>query len=323
MTFAYPIVLLVPIIFLMVRGLRRRKESPVLFPSSSFLKDLKPTLRLKLRGPLLFILHTLFIVLLSVAAARPQKITFMEQSYAARNLMLTLDISGSMKEFDFRLHGRMVNRLEAVKYVVSQFTKGRLGDRIGLVAFGSHAFLQAPLTLDHDLLVHLVSLLQVGIAGDGTAIGDGLGVSLKRLRDVEAESKAVILLTDGVNNSGQVNPLQAAKVAKDLGIKIHTVGIGTRGTRSPRGIFQFGQTSEYDEKTLQQIAEISGGVFFNAQDLEGLERVYSEIDKLEQSSEDEPAKRIVDELYWNYAGYSLLALLAYLILANTIFSKIP
>lgn len=263
--------------------------------------------------------------MLAIAAARPRMLLIHEQKYLGRDLILTLDVSGSMKEYDFKAPGsRTLTRLDAVKLVVSEFVKERIGDRIGLVIFGSHSYVQAPLTSDHGLLVQLINLLRVGVAGDGTAIGDGLGTSLNRLKDIEGSSKAIILLTDGANNSGQVNPLQAAKIAKQLDIKIHTIGIGSGRSRRQGSLSSIrGAQAEFDEPMLKEIASLTGGVYFNAKDLEGLKRVYDEIDSLENRATDEPQRQDFQELFAPYAFAAGCFLVLYLLLSETIYRKIP
>jgi Ca-activated chloride channel family protein len=221
-----------------------------------------------------------------------------------------------------------ITRLQAVQGVVSKFVERRAGDRLGLVVFGGGAYLQSPLTTDHGLVKQLVEQLQVGMAGEGTAIGDGLGVALKRIRALPAKSASVILLTDGVSNVGQVNPIKAAKIAADLGIKVHSVGIGSERAvtiRSPGNILSnlVQRHVEFDEETLKEISRITGGVFFSASDIEGLERVYEEIDKLEQSDEEAQEQVVAEELFVPYALLGLLAFLLYQILALTVFLRVP
>lgn len=329
LSFAYPLAFGIPpaLFFLwLTRG--RSNVRPVLYPDTKILSNVKPTLRMWLRAPILGGLASLFVVCLSLAAARPQRVSLIHQPYSSRNLMVALDVSRSMGAADYRRGSERLSRLEAVKYVVAEFIRERVQDRLGLVVFGSTAYLQAPLTRDHSLIESMVERLEVGMAGDGTAIGDGLGVSLKRIEDIEGESKAIILVTDGVSNSGEVNPIQAAKVARDLGIKVHTIGIGSEeavAIQVPAGPFadNFIKRVEYDEKTLKSIAEITGGVYFNAHNLKDLERVYTEINKLERTEDEEPAKRQVEELFPQYAFIALISFGAYIFLARSVFRKIP
>lgn len=321
MTFGFPYALLMPFIIGSIFLFRRIKNSSLPHPGLSILKSIRPSLRTTLRKPILGTLSALFIILLSLAAARPHLSTMSETPGETRDLMLVLDLSGSMKERDFSTGFRQLNRLEAVKLVVAEFLTARTGDRIGLAVFGTQAFLQSPLTTDHSMLIELLNLLQLGVAGEGTAIGDGLGVALKSLKDISGNSKAIILLTDGANNSGQVSPLQAATIANKLDIKIHTIGIGSADHARLRGAF--GQSGEYDEKTLREIASLTGGIFFNASDLSGLKNVYSEIDKLEKREQQEPQKIITKEYYPQLTLSALLTIFLYTILSKTIFLKVP
>lgn len=327
LTFAYPQIFAFPIIMLFLWLAQRQRSAAVLSPDAEGLASIPPSWRIRLRLPVLSLLSAGCVVFLSIAAARPQRINTIASPYEARNLMLTLDLSRSMATEDFASRFGSVSRLAGVKTVVEEFVAARTQDRLGLVVFGSQAYLQSPLTMDHVLLRELVQKLEVGIAGDATAMGDGLGLSLKRIQDIEGKSKAIILLTDGVSNAGQVNPLKAAKVAKELGVTVHTIGIGSSDTvvSVRRGFFtqQLMQQAEFDEKTLREIAEITGGVYFNANSIEGLKEVYAEIDRLETTAEEEPAREQVEELYAPYALLALILYLAYLGFARTIFMRVP
>jgi Ca-activated chloride channel family protein len=219
--------------------------------------------------------------------------------------------------------------MEGIKSVVAEYVRARAGDRVGLVVFGNTGYLQSPLTTDTALVEELVRALQPRMAGDGTAIGDGLGLALKRLREVKEGTKAIILMTDGVNNAGQVSPIKAAHVAKDLGIQVHTIGIGTESTpmlNQPLGGIlgmPTGPMAEFDEKTLKEIADLTGGTYFNAANLEDFKKVYREIEKLTSTDQEQPDKTIVEELF---APCLLVATIAYilaLLLAATYFLKIP
>ncbi|MBX7144691.1 MAG: VWA domain-containing protein [Oligoflexia bacterium] len=327
LTFAYPYVLLTPLLLAFSWWMRTRSSRCAPIPATSIYADITPSWRQRLRTPCLGALSTIFIACLSIAAARPQRVTNETNPLEARNLMLAIDVSRSMGTEDFDSALGSTSRLAAVKQVVKEFIAKRQGDRLGLVVFGSKAYLQAPLTADLDVLVQLVEELELGMAGDGTALGDGLGLSLKRLRDFPGSTKAVILLTDGVSNAGQVNPRKAADVAKDLGIKVHTIGVGSSQTvmRMRQGIYtqQSLQGAEYDEATLRAIAETTGGVFFNASSIEGLTQVYQDIDKLETTEAPDSTHRMVEELFPRYAEAALCAYMLLLILGRTIFLKLP
>ncbi len=325
MIFKYKVFLILPFIFLYFL-LKKNNTRAIPYSDISHLKKISPTLKAKLRNPILKTLLFLFFSLLALAAARPHTSKILPSPKKARNLMLALDISGSMQTGDFSIAGRTVSRLDAVKHVVKEFISKRPEDRIGLVVFGTQGYLECPLTNDHQILVKFVENLRIGAAGRGTAIGDGLGLSLKRLEAVPGESKAVILLTDGVDTSGNINPDQAANVAKEFKIKIHTIGIGSSETarHARRGFFSNSSKSfEFDEKLLKKLANLSGGIYFNAKDIEELKKVYQEIDKLEKTEKLEPSKKIIQEKFAPFALSALISYLLYLFLANTFFLKVP
>ncbi len=317
MSFAYPWVLLFfPLILLSLFIRWRRTHTTLAFPSFSLVQDIQKSWRIKLRTPLLGLLGLIALSCLSLAAARPQRTTIHPSPLEARNVLIALDLSRSMETADFNYDGRWATRLDGVKSVVDDLLKNRLGDRIGLVVFGVQAFLQAPLTLDHALLTQMVSSLECGVAGDGTAIGDGLGLSVKRLEGVPAKAKSVILITDGVNNSGNVHPLKAAQVAKDLNITVHTIGIGSeRPTASG--------APEFDEKLLKEIAEMTGGLYSSASSSEDLRKIYQAIEQLEMTESNQPSVKEIDELFHPFAFTALLAFMLLTVLARSYFLKVP
>jgi Ca-activated chloride channel family protein len=208
------------------------------------------------------------------------------------DIMLAVDTSGSMRARDFEVHGQRPDRLEVIKAVIGDFIVARPDDRIGMVVFGSEAFTQAPLTLDHDVLQKFLDRVEIGMAGDGTAIGDGLATAVKRLKDAPGKSHVVVLLTDGANNAGRIDPLAAAEAAKALNVRVHTIGVGSEGVVP---IVQNGRVfhikADIDEKTLTAIAEATGGVYRRAVDTDALVNVYREIDKLEKTRSDTPEHR--------------------------------
>jgi Ca-activated chloride channel family protein len=328
MTFAYPWLLVAPLLYLAIRFLRREPKSTVSFPSASFLAALPKSARQKLRAPVLNTLIFVAIAGLSIAAARPQKIMVVQQERASRNIVLVVDASNSMSARDFPTSLGQTTRMEGLKATVAEYARSRSRDRLALVVFGNTAYLQSPLTSDTALVEELVKSIQPRMAGDGTAIGDGLGLALKRLREVKEGTKAIILMTDGVNTAGQVSPIKAAHIAKDLGIQIHTIGIGVGAApifNQPLGGMlgaPLGPMADFDEKTLKEIASMTGGSYFNASSQEGIQQVYKEIEKLTETEEEQPDKTIVEELY---APFVLVALVAYLlgtILAATYFMKV-
>lgn len=330
MTFAFPYALILPAVYLIARLFRRQSaERSVGSPSASFLRSLPVSTRLKLRKPTLALLEFIAVCSLALAAARPQRVTLIEQSNLARNIMLVIDASNSMSAEDFPSRFGTTSRMEGVKTVVGEYVRSRQGDRVGLIVFGNTSYLQSPLTSDMSLVEGLVELLQPRMAGDGTAIGDGLGLALKRLREVEASSKAIILITDGVNTAGQVSPLKAAQIAKDLGVQVHTIGIGSGqapiGGQGIAGIFagQAAQMADFDETTLKEVARLTGGVYFNATSLEGFKEVYRQIDELSETEQKQPEKPLVEELFAPCALVGLIALLLSLLLNATYFRKVP
>jgi Ca-activated chloride channel family protein len=326
MTFAFSFVFIAPLLYLLARLASRNKTTAsVNTPAVSLLRELPVSLRLRLRTPTLALLEVVSVVALTVAAARPQKVTIVEQPNLGRNIMMVIDTSNSMSGEDFPTSIGMTTRMEGVKTVVAEYVRSRRQDRVGLVVFGNTAYLQSPLTSDTLLVEKLVHDLQPRMAGDGTAIGDGLGLALKRLRDIAGDSRAIILVTDGVNNAGQVSPLKAAQIAKELGIQIHTVGIGTGPVTLGGGMLGMGGqvVLEFDEKTLKEIAQLTGGVYFNASSLEGFKEVYRKIDELSQTEQEQPDKPIVHELYLPWALAALIAILASCILQATIFRRLP
>lgn len=264
-----------------------------------------------IRRPVLISLSMLTLFFVAFAASRPYRVHTIIDEKSRKNLMLVLDVSESMSTPDFVINQYSVSRLEAVQSVVSEFVEQRAEDRIGLVIFGNGAFLQAPLTLDHKVILGLLTQLRPGIAGNGTAIGDGLGLGVKRTADLKTESRAIILLTDGANNSGKLNPIEAAKLAQKFGIKVHAIGVGSAAQ------------AEFDEAALKKIASTTHGVYFNAQDMNALKGVYDEINKLESSSEKERQHNYVTEYYWIPAIAAVICYGLYQVLKRSVFMISP
>ena len=316
LTLGYPLALLLPLLLaaLYLLGRRRSLRSAICYPSVGLLQQLPQTLRQRVRKPLLASLGILAVIALAFGAARPFSQRLGSNTVEARNILLSLDLSRSMLAVDVPSGRGEISRITAVQVVVDEFIRGRTGDRIGLVVFGSEAYLQAPLTLDHDFLLKLVANLQQVDAGPATALGDGLGLAVKRVSALKADTQAVVLLTDGVSNSGHVSPLKAAQVAKDLGVKVYTIGVGT-AVADPRS----GKQPDFDERVLKQIATETGGKYFWANTLAGLKAVYQEIDRLERESAEDIRPVIVNEYYQQWAALTLLALVVMLILSVTVF----
>ncbi len=330
MTFAHSWILVAPLLFIIFKLLLRRKpNNPIPYFSGPLLANIRPSLRLQMSGPVITLFELLTVVCLSVAAAQPQKILKNDEEQSARNIMLVVDTSNSMSGRDFPTTLGQTSRMEGVKSVVAEYVRTRTNDRVGLIVFGNSAYLQSPLTTDTSLVEKLVRELQPRIAGDGTAIGDGLGLALKRLRDVKSDSRAIILMTDGVNTAGQVSPMKAASVAKALNIKIHTIGIGS-GKVDLNGGGVVGLLSgrrptvvDFDEKTLREISQITGGVYFNAQSLKEFQTVYKEIQSLQEEERQQPSKPIVQELFVTWSLASLVALCALVMSQFIFFREVP
>lgn len=276
----------------------------------------------KIKHPLAFRLLVLIIwILLVSAAANPQHIGEpVSIRSEARDLMLAVDVSGSMEIQDMRVKGQPVDRLVAVKSVLSDFIARRESDRMGLIVFGDNAYLQTPLTFDKKTLKTLLDETFIGIAGKRTSIGDAIGLALKRLQDRPSESKVLILLTDGRNTTGEVDPLVAAELAKQKGLKIYTVGVGADEIFS-RSLFGFSSrrinpSADLDEKTLTQVAAITGGEYFRAKNTEELRQIYEAMDRLEPAEADPETFRPISSLFHWPLGIALL--LTSLMILNTV-----
>ncbi len=279
--------------------------------------------------PLMRVLRWLGLALLIVGLARPQSGDSRQVVQGEGvDIALALDISGSMRSLDFEPD----NRLVAAKAVVKDFVSEREFDRIGLVVFAQSAFVQAPLTVDHNVLSRLFDQVQLAPdlgLNDGTAIGMGLATAANMLKDSTAESRVLILLTDGANNSGQIDPFTAAQAAQTLGIKVYTIGMGRRGLVPFPDVNIFGQTtttyreSNLDEATLERIAEETGGLYFRAEDTVGLQRIYNEINRLERSNIEVLVFNDYEELAAWALIPGLLLLLSEMILRHTVFKRIP
>lgn len=292
MMLRYPLVLLLLLVIpalLYVRYARRRK--PALgFSDGTSLSRLTPSWAI-LTQPVLPVLYALALFSLVVALARPQK--GLEESRVrmeAVDIVLLIDVSGSMETPDFSTVTREITRLDAVKEVVAKFVERRRDDRIGVVAFGAIPYTVSPLTLDHGWLVERLQSVTTRMFRREdharTAMGDGMASAINRLRQSKAKSRVIVLLTDGVNNFGRLAPADAAQAAKALGIKVYTVGAASdRGAAPPRGLFglPLQQASEVDEETLKHIADVTGASYFRARDYRGLENVYAEIDRMEKT----------------------------------------
>lgn len=272
----------------------------------------------------------LVVMLLVIALARPQwgteKIGAITEGV---NIVLAVDVSGSMEALDFKRDGQIVNRLEAVKGVVEKFISERDGDRIGLVVFGTNAFTQVPLTRDYNTISFILDRLTIGAAGEYTAIGDAIGISLKRLADIESKSNIIILLTDGESNVGELSPDEAAAIAREKNVKLYTIGVGSRG-KAPFLLRNtiFGERYVYrqvsiDEDTLTRIAEETGGLYFRADNTESLEKIYDRIDKMEKNKAKVEIYANNKDLYGYLAVLVLLLIFFRVVAENTRYLEVP
>ena len=257
-------------------------------------------------------------ILLVVAAARPERVgDELEIPVSGRNLMLAVDLSGSMDQRDFQLGNRNVDRLTATKAVASDFISRREGDRIGLILFGERAYLQVPFTLDRETVQILLMEAEIGLAGEKTAIGDAITLAVKRIHDqaADASEQVLILLTDGANTAGAVDPMKGAELARQVGLRIYTIGIGAEQMEVSSligGRRSINPSADLDEKTLTAIAEMTGGRYFRAKDTAALQDIYRLVDELEPVDEPEAGFRPVKSYYaWPLAcAFALAALLA-------------
>jgi Ca-activated chloride channel family protein len=326
-TFAYPWILysliIIPLMIAWYFWKGFKRQPSVKYSSLGFLKGFSPTIKERLRH-LPFILRLLAIVLFIVALARPQTFSSGENIYTEGiDIAMVLDISGSMLAEDLK-----PNRLEAAKEVIDNFIAGRTSDRIGLVIFARDAFTQCPLTVDYSVLRDLLKQVKSGMVEDGTAIGNAIANGVNRLKDSDAKSKIIILLTDGVNNAGEVDPVSAAEIAKTFGIRIYTIGVGTRGNapfpvQTPFGIRYQMAPVEIDEAVLQKISNITDGQYFRATDNKTLEDIYNKIDKLEKTRIEVTSYRNAKELFYGWLGGGIVLLFLEVSLSRTVLRKIP
>ncbi len=330
-TFALPWALLLLLLIPVLAWLKGRFGGTpgVIFSSTATLRSIGVRRRSR-AGDLLTALALAAFAAFVIAFARPQLGKTITRTQASGiDIMLALDVSGSMQAEDFSIGGRRANRLEAVKQVAQKFIEQRPNDRIGIVAFAGRPYLVSPLTLDHDWLIQNLDRVRLGMVEDGTAIGSALAAAEGRLKDKQAKTKIIVLLTDGDNTAGKVLPLTAAEAAKALGIRIYTIGAGTRGmapfpVQDPFGrTFYQNMPVQIDEATLKKIAEISKGEYFRATDTQSLEEIFGEIDKLEKTKiEVEKIAQYRDLFPWFLvAGVSFLVL--EIAASQTIWRRLP
>ena len=304
---------------------KRQGGASILISTTDSLRTAPRTLRYYLRH-IPFVLRIVALSLLIVAAARPQSVEHETKTNTEGiDIVLAVDISGSMLARDFQ-----PDRLSAAKEVASQFVANRQGDRIGLVVFAGEAFTQTPLTTDQASLQTLLGRLRSGVVEDGTAIGNGLATAINRLRESDSKSKVVILLTDGVNNRGQIAPLTAADIASEQGIKVYTIGVGRNGTapypvfdERGRELYTVDMKVEIDEKMLGEIAEKTGGEYFRATDKTSLVRIYEQIDSREKSKVEKVDITRVHEEYLLFVLWALALLTLEFVVKYIILKRIP
>ncbi|MBK7259121.1 MAG: VWA domain-containing protein [Ignavibacteriae bacterium] len=301
----------------------RRAFSDVRFSTLDAFAGVKPTWRERLRhGPM--VLRMVIIAAVIVGMARPQTTSQGEDIYTEGiDIAMLLDISGSMLAEDFQ-----PNRIKAAKAVAQEFVDGRRNDRIGLVIFAGQSFTQCPMTTDYRVLKDLLRQVEPGMVEDGTAIGMAIAQGVNRLKDGKAKSKVMILLTDGVNNRGEIDPITAAQIAQTFDIRIYTVGVGTIGeapypVQTPFGTRYQNVPVDVDEKTLSAIAEMTGAKYFRAKNNRALKQIYEEIDQLEKTRIEVKSYRSYTERFTPWAWLALAALLLELLVSGVILRKVP
>lgn len=331
MIFKTPYILVgIPIILMSLWFIQRRqKKSGFLFPSHSLLRHISKSWKIRLMF-IPYVLRVIVLILFFMALARPQSV--LEETIHKSegiDIVLAIDSSGSMAAEDFKIKNKRVNRLEVVKNVVADFIQKRTNDRIALVVFSALAYTVCPLTTDYDWLASNLERVELGMIKDGTAIGSAIATSVTRLKQSKAKSRIIILLTDGMNNAGKIDPIEAAQAAKVFGIKIYTIGAGTKGTVPFPAKDMFGRKGyrnviiDLDDKTLTEIAKVTGGQYFRAIDTASLRDIYQEIDKLEKTEIEEYGYFEYTELFDKFLFAALILLLLEIFLSRTVFLKIP
>lgn len=323
MVFAHAWFLLLLLLLPLAAWLKgRRGSSPAFVYSSVKLVAGLSVAKRSRAGALLAALRWLALGLFITAIAQPRLTkSTTEVKASGIDIVCALDLSGSMNTPDYIVNGRQVSRINIAKPVLEKFIEGRPNDRIGLVVFAAQAFIATPLTLDHDYLLDDIGRIGIGtINSDATAIGDGITTALNRLQDLKAKSKIIVLMTDGGNNSGKIDPMTAAEAAKALGVKIYTIGLGNRET-----VQQMGLPPGYlpDEETLEKIAEMTGGRYFRADNTEKFREIYREIDKLEKTEAIINKYTEFKELFPWFITAGFAVLLTELALGQTVLRRLP
>jgi Ca-activated chloride channel homolog len=326
-TFAHPqyflLLLLIPLFIYWIFSQKRKKQPTLTLSTLSGFEKIATPVKVRYRG-MLNILRIASFIFLTIALARPQNSQVNESiNSEGLDIVLSMDISGSMLAEDFK-----PNRIEASKKVAQEFIENRPTDRIGLVIFSGESFTQCPLTTDQNVLKEQLKNIKSGLLEDGTAIGMGLATAVERLRDSKAKTKIIILLTDGVNNSGLIDPITALEIAKAYKIRVYTIGVGTEGSAPYPVKDQFGNTSmqqmpvQIDETLMQKISRETGGKYFRAKDNNSLNRIYKDIDKLEKTKIEINSYKRYAELFFPYAFIGLFCLFLEILLCNTYFRSV-
>lgn len=325
--FEYPyflfLLILIPLLIIFQYFNERKFNPSIKYSQISPFKNTPKSWRLRLRRLPNYIRY-IALILLIVAIARPQSnLSKDKKNTEGVDIVIALDISGSMLAEDFK-----PNRLKAAKKVARNFIQERYSDNIGLVIFAGEAFTQCPLTTDHSMLMELISKVETGMIEDGTAIGDGLATAVNRIKDTKTKSKTIILLTDGVNNMGAIDPLTAAEIAKDHKIRVYTIGVGKIGMapfpfQTPFGIKYQSVEVKIDEQLLKDIAKSTGGKYFRSTDEESLNTIFKEIDSMEKSIIDVSYYQIKKDLAFGFLVAALLLLIIEVLLRKTILRTNP
>jgi len=322
------LLLIIPVMLYYYLYKRRSFDSFVRYSSFHNLKNVSEKVTaVKQYFPLA--LRCCILVVLIFALARPQYGTKTTEIISEGvDIILSIDTSGSMRALDFALGKERRSRLDVIKVVVEDFIRKRKDDRIGMVVFGDDAYTQCPLTLDHGILISLLKKLKIGMAGEKTAIGSSIGTSVKRLKDLKAKSKIIILLSDGENTAG-IDPVKAAEIARGYGIKIYTIGVGSTGKVPILAVDGFfGKSYRYamlrlDEELLKKISSITAGKYYNARNTDELIKIYDEINRLEKSEIKTKEYMDFNEKYFMWVFVAMVLLISEIILISTRFRKIP
>lgn len=318
------------LIFSLYKAKKSKKDLGFKFSSGELVKNLKPSLKIRLCNALAYLKYLAFLLIL-LAIARPQSpVKGSKINIEGVDIVLTIDCSSSMLSEDFKIKEKRVNRIEVVKKVVYDFIEARESDRIALVVFGGRPYTVSPLTLDHNWLLKNLDRVQVGMLEDNTAIGLAISSSLSRLKKSNAKTKIIILLTDGRNNAGEVSPDAATELAMATGVKIYTIGAGTEGAVPCPVTDESGNIIGYrsirmdiDESMLKRIAQKTNAKYYRATDFDSLKNIYREIDKLEKSPIVGKQHSQYNELFTIFLAAALFILISEFILTNTIFRRIP